>query len=56
MPAAGGDAERVTFNGGYNISPAVSPDGKTLAFITRLGGGAFRLHADGPGQRNRAPR
>jgi TolB protein len=42
MPASGGSAERVTFNGSYNISPAISPDGKTLAFVTRQGG-AFKV-------------
>ncbi len=42
MPAAGGNPERVTFNGSYNISPALSPDGRSMAFITR-DGGAFRL-------------
>ena len=42
MPAGGGNAERVTFSGAYNISPAVSPDGRTLAYITRSGN-AFRL-------------
>ena len=42
MPAGGGNAERVTFSGGYNISPALSPDGKTLAYVTRAGN-AFRL-------------
>lgn len=35
-PATG--AERVTFNGAYNISPAVSPDGKLLAYVTRSNG------------------
>jgi len=44
MPAGGGNAERVTFSGGYNISPAISPDGRLLAYITRQGG-AFRLVA-----------
>ena len=39
MPAAGGNAERVTFSGSYNISPAISPDGRTLAYITRPGRG-----------------
>ena len=34
--------ERVTFSGSYNISPALSPDGKTLAYVTRAGN-AFRL-------------
>jgi TolB protein len=33
----------VTFNGSYNTSPAVSPDGKTLAYISRMGGG-FKLY------------
>ena len=37
MPAAGGNAERVTFTGGYNISPAISPDGRMLAYISRQG-------------------
>jgi TolB protein len=41
MPAAGGSAERITFNGGYNVSPAISPDGRSMAFIAR-DGGAFR--------------
>src|SRR5690606_499407 len=35
MSASGGSAQRVTFNGNYNISPRISPDGKTLAFISR---------------------
>jgi TolB protein len=43
MPAQGGPAERVTFSGTYNISPAVSPDGRWLAYVARVGGG-FRLH------------
>src|SRR5438270_12919539 len=42
MAAGGGGAERVTFSGSYNISPAVSSDGRTLAYITRTGN-AFRL-------------
>jgi TolB protein len=45
MGATGGDAQRISFNGSYNISPAISADGKTLAYISRLAGGAFRLHA-----------
>ena len=43
MPAQGGPAERVTFNGSYNISPAPSPDGRWLAYISRIGG-QFKLH------------
>ncbi len=35
-------AERVTFSGAYNISPALSPDGRTLAYVTR-NGGAFKV-------------
>jgi TolB protein len=42
MPAGGGSAERVSFDGNYNISPAISPDGRVLAYVTRRGG-AFRL-------------
>ena len=34
----------MTFAGSDNISPAVSPDGRTLAYISRQGS-AFRLHA-----------
>jgi TolB protein len=34
-------AERVTFQGAYNISPAVSPDGRTLAYVTR--GSGYRV-------------
>ena len=43
MPSSGGSAERVTFNGNYNISPALSPDGKSMAFVSRVGG-AYKLH------------
>ena len=32
----------MTFNGSYNISPAISPDGRWLAYISRAGG-AFKL-------------
>jgi TolB protein len=39
---AGGNPERVTFTGGYNISPALSPDGRWLAYISRISG-AFKL-------------
>jgi len=35
---ASSSAERVTFSGAYNISPAISPDGKTLAYVTRGSG------------------
>jgi TolB protein len=43
MPALGGGAERVTFSGSYNISPALSPDGRWLAYISRVSG-VFKLH------------
>lgn len=34
----GGSAQRVTFSGDYNVSPSISPDGKTLAYVTRRDG------------------
>jgi TolB protein len=40
-----GSAERprrVTFSGGYNARPRISPDGRRLAFVT-LDGGAYRV-------------
>ncbi len=36
-----GAAERITFNGAYNISPDISPDGRFLAYVTRNNG--FRV-------------
>ena len=42
MAATGGNPERVTFTGSYNISPAISPDGKWLAYISRING-VFKL-------------
>jgi len=38
MSAAGGDAQRVSFEGNYNVSPRPSADGKNLAFISRREG------------------
>jgi TolB protein len=38
MPANGGEAQRVTFDGSYNVSPRISPDGRVLAYIARNGG------------------
>src|SRR3546814_4893060 len=32
----------ITFNGSYNISPAISPDGNSLVYVTRRNG-AFRI-------------
>src|SRR5260363_308998 len=40
--ARAGGAQRVTFNGGYNTTPRISPDGRLLAYISRAGG-AYRL-------------
>lgn len=42
IAATGGNAERITFTGNYNISPALSPDGRWLAYISRVAG-AFKL-------------
>ena len=42
MAASGGEAKRVTFNGSYNVSPAISPDGRFLAYISREDG-RFRV-------------
>jgi TolB protein len=33
--ASGGEAQRVTFNNGYNVSASYSPDGKLLTLVTR---------------------
>jgi TolB protein len=44
QPVAGSalaSAERITFNGSYNISPALSPDGRMLAYVNR--GSGFRV-------------
>ncbi|HUJ88134.1 MAG TPA: Tol-Pal system protein TolB, partial [Burkholderiales bacterium] len=32
-----------TFDGSYNVSPNVSPDGKSLAYIARNGEGKFQV-------------
>jgi TolB protein len=42
MSSSGGAATRITFSGNYNVSPAISPDGRWLAYISRSGG-ALRL-------------
>jgi TolB protein len=42
MPATGGDAQRVTFEGSYNVSPHLSPDGRLLTYIRREEG-RFRV-------------
>ncbi len=41
MPTSGenaGRAERLTFEGDYNVSPSISPDGKLLVYISRNAG------------------
>ena len=47
MPASGetksSRAQRLTFQGDYNVSPHISPDGKLLAYIARNRNGAFKL-------------
>jgi TolB protein len=42
MPSSGGSPERVTFTGNYNISPTISPDGRWIAYISRING-QFKL-------------
>jgi TolB protein len=42
VPAAGGTPERVTFEGGYNARPRLSPDGKRLAMV-HLDRGNYRI-------------
>ena len=38
IPVSGGAAQRVTFEGSYNVSPRHSPDGRSFTFIQRNGG------------------
>jgi len=38
ISAGGGNAQRVTFDGSYNVTPRLSADGTLLAFITRNAG------------------
>ncbi len=38
MPSTGGDAQRVTFEGSYNVSPRLSADGKSLVYVARNDG------------------
>jgi TolB protein len=42
VPASGGNAQRITFEGTYNVTPRLAPDGRNMAFVTR-NGGRFQL-------------
>ncbi|MDX1403804.1 MAG: Tol-Pal system beta propeller repeat protein TolB [Woeseiaceae bacterium] len=42
IPANGGNAERITFEGSYNARPRLSPDGKKLAMV-HLDRGNYRI-------------
>ncbi len=44
MAANGAEQQRVTFQGDYNVSPRVSPDGRTLIYVARSSG-RFQLMA-----------
>ena len=38
LALAGGEPQRITFDGEYNVTPRISPDGKTLAFVALVDG------------------
>lgn len=42
MPVEGGAAQRLTFEGSYNVRPRFSPDGRQIAYVQREGG-RFRI-------------
>jgi TolB protein len=42
VSSGGGSAQRITFEGSYNVTPRLSPDGKNMAFVTR-NNGRFQL-------------
>src|SRR5690606_3083664 len=46
VEVGGGSVSRVTFEGSYNVSPRVSPDGRKLAYVTRREGGFFVMIKD----------
>jgi TolB protein len=43
MSASGSGAQRLTFEGNYNVSPRFSPDGKSFTFIQRVSGTSFHV-------------
>ena len=43
MSVQTGIAERITFEGSYNISPSISADGRWMAYVSRING-SFKLH------------
>src|SRR5688572_30432816 len=56
VPIEGGDAQNLTVNSGIalNFHPRISPDGRTIAFVTDRGGGERRvwlMDADGSNPR-----
>ena len=51
VPAAGGAAQRVTFEGPYNARPRLSGDGKSLAVVT-LDRKAYRIAVVDPARRS----
>ncbi|CAG0996064.1 partial Tol-Pal system protein TolB, partial [Rhodocyclaceae bacterium] len=36
--ASGGEVQRITFDGSYNVTARPSPDGRSLAYVSRSGG------------------
>ena len=42
VPVEGGNAQRLTFSGSYNVSPRVSPDGRKITYVQQSGS-AFRV-------------
>ena len=38
MKGDGSEVKRVTFKGGYNVSPRIAPDGKTMVYVQRDNG------------------